>query len=123
MLSSYIIYRLTIDNGPLDFDMRPFKCATPIISEPLAQIINRSLLHGRIHKDGKRARNLPVCKTEEDFDFGGNYRPMSVIGYTARFVQSLMCFPITFTKKVVISYSTTDMRNSNDILLKLAYTE
>ena len=78
----------------LDLDIRLIKYVAPFISKSLSQVINDSLLKGRIHTDWKRARVSPVYKGEGDLDFEGNYRPISVIGHIARLVQSLVCSQI-----------------------------
>ena len=82
------------NNDLFDFDIRLIKYATPFISKSLSWIINESLLQGRVHMDWKRARVSPVYNGEGDLDFGGNYRPISVIGHIVRLVESLVCSQI-----------------------------
>ena len=50
------------NNHLLELDTRLGKCAAPYISECLAQIITKFVLHGRVHKYRLEKSQCSVCE-------------------------------------------------------------
>ena len=67
---------------------------TPYITEPLARVINKSLESGVFEQDWKNARVSPIYNDDGNVNDENNYRPISVIGHTAKMVESLVSYQI-----------------------------
>ena len=62
------------------------------ISIALANVINKSLRSGVFEQDWKNARVTPIYKDDGDINDENNYRPISVIGHSAKMIESIVSY-------------------------------
>ena len=66
-------------------------------------MINKSLKSGVFDQDWKNARVMLIFKDNGDINDENNYRPISVIYYIAKMIESLVSYQIIdFFKSVVL---------------------
>ena len=69
--------------------MSIIKESIQIISEPLAHIINLSIVHGIVPDQMKIARVIPLFKAEDPSLFT-NYRPLSILPSFSKFLERII---------------------------------
>ena len=111
------------NNDLLDFDIRLIKYAAPFISKSLSRIINDSLLQGGFIWIGKEREFHQCIKEKEILILRVIIDQFLSLGILLDLLNPWCALKLFTTWKVMISYPMTNRRISNDILLKLVYTE
>ena len=76
-------------HGLYSFLVRILKCASHILSSPLARIMNLSVETGTFPNKLKYAKVIPVYKTGDKLECG-NYRPISLLSNINKVFEKLM---------------------------------
>ena len=76
-------------HGLYSFPVRILKCASHILSSPLARIMNLSVETGTFPNKLKYAKVIPVYKTGDKLECG-NYRPISLLSNINKVFEKLM---------------------------------
>jgi hypothetical protein len=68
---------------------RILKCAKEILSKPLEEILNLSILSGIYASKLKHAKIIPIFKSDDETE-PGNYRPISLLSNFNRIFEKLV---------------------------------
>ena len=72
----------------LGFDSKLLHCSAALITPVITQMFNMSIKEGRLPSSWKTARVTPIYKGKGANDICSNYRPISVLPYIAKVIES-----------------------------------
>ena len=76
-------------HGLYSCPIRILKCARHILSEPLAELMNKSVVGGKYPAKLKHSKVIPIYKKDEESD-PTNYRPISLLSIFNKIFEKLM---------------------------------
>ena len=76
-------------HGLYSCPIRILKCARHILSEPLAELMNTSVVSGKYLAKLKHSKVIPIYKKDDETD-PANYRPISLLSIFNKIVEKLM---------------------------------